>query len=38
MKKRLRKKTYQKWVKWWVENSEKFNNEIIDYHPIILLS
>jgi len=38
MKKRQRKKSYQKWVKWWVENCEKFNEEIIGYHPISVLS
>jgi hypothetical protein len=38
MNKRQRKKTYQKWVKWWIENSEKFSEEIIGYHPITVLS
>jgi hypothetical protein len=38
MKKRQRKKAYQKWVKWWVENSGNFNEEIISYHPISVLS
>lgn len=38
MKKRQRKKAYQKWVKWWIRNCGRFNNEVIIYHPIIVLS
>jgi hypothetical protein len=38
MKKRQRKKAYKKLVAWWIRNSDRFSDEIIQYHPINILS